>query len=176
MKANIILVCSCLFLISGTSAQTNNAINTQTEYTMNQEIAQRNKETVRQFFKALEAEDADRVAALFAEDAKHINPYASGLFPEGANGREGIRSYWAPVFPNFDGMQFPIEELYAMEDPNMVYVNYTGKIKLKEGAGTYENNYYSTFRFNDEGLITEYVEIFNPIVAARGFGLIDNIK
>ena len=72
-------------------------------------------------------------------------------------------------------MAFPIEELYAMEEPTMVYVKYHGKIKLK-GGGTYENDYYSTFRFNEEGLITEYVEIFNPIVAARGFGLIDQIK
>ena len=42
--------------------------------------------------------------------------------------------------------------------------------------GFYENNYYSTFTFDEEGKITEYVEIFNPIVAARGFGLLDNIK
>jgi len=54
-------------------------------------------------------------------------------------------------------------------------VKYQGKIQLKAG-GTYENDYYSTFRFNEDVLIEEYVEIFNPIVAARGFGLMDQIK
>ena len=143
---------------------------------MNTEIAERNKASVQAFFKALEAENADAVANLFAEDAVHVNPYASGIFPEGAQGKEAIRNYWKPVFPNFDGMEFPIEELYAMEDPSMVYVKYQGRIKLKNAAGYYENDYYSTFKFDEAGLITNYVEIFNPIVAARGFGLIDQIK
>lgn len=143
---------------------------------MKNELAKKNKQSVRAFFKALENENVDELVGLFANNAKHINPYASGLFPEGAKGKEEIRNYWSPVFLNFDGMEFPIEEIYAMEDPNIVYVKYKGKIKLKEDAGYYENDYYSTFKFNESGLITEYVEIFNPIVAARGFGLIDQIK
>lgn len=146
----------------------------KTDQTM--EIGQNNKATVKAFFKALEAENADQIANLFAENAKHINPYHSGIFPEGANGKEAIKAYWKPVFPNFDGMTFPIEELYAMEDPNIVFVKYKGNIKLKNNAGVYSNDYYSTFKFDDNGKIIEYVEIFNPIVAARGFGLLDNIN
>ncbi|MEM9340944.1 MAG: nuclear transport factor 2 family protein [Bacteroidota bacterium] len=136
----------------------------------------KNKASVRAFFEALESENVEQLVALFAENARQINPYASGLFPEGANGKDAIRDYWTPVFPNFDGMQFPIEEIYLMEDPNIVFVKYKGVIKLKNGAGLYENDYYSTFKFDEKGLITEYVEIFNPIVAARGFGLTDKIK
>ena len=138
--------------------------------------AEQNKNTVRQFFEALEKENINSLVSLFAENGKHINPYHSELFPTGANGREGIRAYWEPVFPNFDGMEFPIEEIYAMEDPNIVYVKYKGIIKLKEDTGYYKNDYYSTFKFNAAGEIIEYVEIFNPITAARGFGLLDNIK
>lgn len=143
---------------------------------MEHEMAKRNKKSAKAFFTALEDENIAALTALFATGARHINPYASGIFPTGAEGREGIRKYWEPVFPNFDGMTFDIEQIYAMEDPTMVFVKYTGRIKLKNNAGHYENNYYSTFRFDDSGLITEYVEIFNPIVAARGFGLIDQIK
>ncbi|GJM61860.1 nuclear transport factor 2 family protein [Persicobacter diffluens] len=73
------------------------------------EIAARNKQLVIEFFKALEAEDAGAVAELFAENGVHHNPYASGLFSEGAVGEEAIKAYWEPVFPNFDGMEFPIE-------------------------------------------------------------------
>ncbi len=146
------------------------------EMEMNQQIADKNKESVRAFFKALEDENMDALVALFDDDAKHINPYASGIFPEGADGKDGIRNYWTPVFPNFEGMEFPISEIYAMEDPSMVYVKYRGKIKLKNIAGFYENEYYSTFKFSDAGLIEEFVEIFNPIIAARSFGLLDKIK
>ncbi|GJM61859.1 alpha/beta hydrolase [Persicobacter diffluens] len=63
-----------------------------------------------------------------------------------------------------------------MEDPAMVLVKFEGRIKLKGDAGWYKNDYYATFKFNEAGLIEEYVEIFNPIVAAQGFGLIDQIK
>ncbi|WP_435625746.1 nuclear transport factor 2 family protein [Flagellimonas sp.] len=146
------------------------------EMNMINATASKNKNSVLAFFKALENEDVNGIVTLFAQDAKHTNPYASGLFPEGASGKHGIRDYWTPVFPNFDGMEFLIEEIYAMEDPSIVFVKYTGKIKLKNNAGYYENYYYSTFKFNEAGEITEYVEIFNPITAARGFGLLDKIK
>ncbi len=144
--------------------------------TMKNEVATRNKETVKQFFQLLEKEDITSFIDLFAENGKQVNPYASGLFPEGANGKDELTAYWSPVPGNFDGMAFPIYELHAMEDPTIVFVRYTGKIKLKNDLGYYENNYYSIFRFNDDGKITEYVEIFNPIVAARGFGMLDQIK
>ncbi len=144
--------------------------------TMDIKIATQNKTTVKKFFKALENEDVNGLVDLFAENAQHINPYHSNVFPKGAEGKDGIRDYWTPVFPNFDGMEFPIEELYVMEDPNIVFVKYKGDIKLKNDASVYSNDYYSTFKFNDKGEIIEYVEIFNPIVAARGFGLLNQIK
>ena len=72
-------------------------------------------------------------------------------------------------------MKFPIHELHAMEGGNMVFVKYTGQIQLKDVAGVYENDYYSTFKFNEAGEITEYVEIFDPVKAAKGFGLLDQL-
>ena len=135
-----------------------------------------NKDKVRAFFKALEDGNIDQLVALFASNGRQVNPYASGIFPEGAEGKDAIRKYWEPVFPNFDGMQFPITAIYSMEDPTIVFVEYDGKIKLKDNQGYYKNHYYSTFKCDEAGLIVEYVEIFNPITAAKAFGLLDNIK
>ena len=146
------------------------------EVDMKNQISDRNKANTRAFLKALEDMNIEAVVDLFDEDGVHINPYASGLFPEGTKGKDGVRAYWAPVFPNFEKMEFPIEDLYAMEDPSVTFVKFEGRIKLKNDAGWYNNDYYATFKFNDEGKITEYVEIFNPIVAAKGFGLLDKIK
>jgi ketosteroid isomerase-like protein len=108
-------------------------------------IAERNKSTARALFKALEAEDAAAVAALFAEAGVQVNPYHCGVFPTGAEGRDAIKAYWAPTFPNFDGMTFSIHEVCAMEDGQGVFVRYSGRIKLKNDAGWYNNDYYSTF-------------------------------
>lgn len=143
---------------------------------MKKEIAERNKANTLAFLQALEKMDTDAVVDLFAEDGVHINPYASGLFSEGTKGHEGIRAYWEPVFPNFEKMEFPIEEIYSINEASMTFVKFEGKIKLKNDAGWYKNDYYATFKFNEEGKITKYVEIFNPIVAAKGFGLVDKIK
>ncbi|MEM9291597.1 MAG: nuclear transport factor 2 family protein [Acidobacteriota bacterium] len=140
-----------------------------------QALAARNRETVRTFFRHLENEDIDAFLSLFAPDGRQINPYASGLFPDGAEGLDALRAYWESVPANFDGMRFPIDEIHSMEDPHLVFVRYRGEITLKQGAGVYANQYYSTFRFNDAGQITEYVEIFNPLVAARGFGLLHQL-
>mgnify|MGYP003835464305 CR=1 FL=1 len=137
---------------------------------------EKNKELVRKFFTCLEEGNAKGVADLFAKNGIHKNPYASGIFPEGAQGNEAIEDYWKGPIENFDGMTFIIEEIYAMEDPTFVFVKFKGNVTLKDNAGIYANDYYATFRFNDSNEIVEYVEIFNPIVAAKGFGLLDQIK
>ena len=143
---------------------------------MKEKTGVENKERVRLFFQLLEEENIEGVVDLFAENGRQINPYASGLFPYETHGKKALMEYWSPVPENFDGMQFTIHELYAMEDPTKVFVKYSGKITLKNGAGYYENDYYSTFSFNEEGKIVEYVEIFNPIIAAKAFNLLDKIK
>ena len=180
-KMNRIFLAALMLFIFSCSDKENletiEALQTQlTAHKMKTDLAIKNKNTVKDFFNALMAEDAIAVSNLFAVDGKQINPYHSNLFPKGAEGKDAILKYWEPVFPNFDGMIFSIEELYAMEDPNRVFVKYTGNIKLKDNIGVYSNNYYSTFKFNSQGKITEYVEIFNPITAAKGFGLLDKIK
>lgn len=176
MKKQILTGLTLILIVSCNTNEKAELLKIQDELKMKTETGERNKESAKAFFKALEEENVDKVVNLFAEDAKHVNPYSSGLFPQGAEGKEEIRNYWAPVFPNFDGLEFNIDEIYAMEDPKIVFVKYQGKIKLKNNAGFYENDYYSTFKYNSVGKIIEYVEIFNPIVAARGFGLLDKIK
>ncbi len=170
MRTSLSIAAAVFFFITACTS------NPENPTTMNEQIALQNKETVQQFFKLLEEENIEGFVGLFAENGRQVNPYASGLFPTGANGKQELHDYWAPVPGNFDGMEFPIEEIYAMEDPSLVYIKYNGKIKLKNDAGFYENQYYSTFRFDEEGKILEYAEIFNPITAARGFGLLDQIK
>ncbi|NQX92751.1 MAG: nuclear transport factor 2 family protein, partial [Flavobacteriales bacterium] len=130
-----------------------------------------NKDRVRRFFYLLSEENINEFVEMFSEQGEEINPYSSGMFPPGAKGTQALKDYWKPVPENFEGMEFDIQQLLQTEDPNVVFVKYQGKIKLKNDQGYYHNQYYSTFTFDEEGKILEYVEIFNPIVAAKAFGL-----
>ncbi|CAK9039515.1 Uncharacterized protein YcjY [Durusdinium trenchii] len=139
-------------------------------------IAERNKATVVTFFKLLEQENIPAFADLFADDGRQVNPYTGGVFPGGAQGKDALLEYWAPVPDNFDEMRFSISELLATENPNVIFVRYDGELTLKNRTGVYRNKYYSTFQFDPDGKITEYVEIFDPVVAAKGFGLLDKLQ
>ncbi|WP_207784584.1 nuclear transport factor 2 family protein [Marinifilum breve] len=175
-KILIALIVAATFLAACNQEKVNELETLKKEVKMKNEIAERNKANSIAFLKALEAMDVNAVVALFAEDGVQINPYASGLFSDGVKGHDEIRKYWEVPFSTFPSMKFIIHETFAMEDPNRTLIRCKGKIEMPNNSGWYDNDYYLTFKFNQEGKITEYVEIFNPIVAARGFGLTDKIK
>src|SRR5438034_1951790 len=130
-------------------------------------IQQRNMETVKKFLSLLEQEQIEEFLDLFAPDGIQFNPYASGLFPDTVKGKEALAAYWKPVPGNFEGMQFPIEEIFPMENPAHVLVKYKGIIKLKNNAGYYNNDYLCLFKFNEQGKIIEYYEYFNPVTVIK---------
>jgi phenazine biosynthesis protein len=137
--------------------------------------SQRNIDTVKKFLSLLEQEKITEFLDLFAPVGKQINPYASGLFPEITAGTQALKAYWEPVPGRFDGMQFPIEEIFPMENPAQVLVKFKGIIKLKNNAGHYSNDYLGLFKFNEAGKILEYYEYFNPVTVIKAFGLKDKI-
>ncbi len=138
-------------------------------------IRDRNIATVRKFLLLLEEENIEEFVALYAETGRQINPYASGLFPDRIEGRQALLDFWRPVPARFDGMRFTLIEVHAMQDPNLVLARFSGKIKLRGKDRYYENDYFGLFRFNPEGRIEEYVEIFNPLTVVRAFDLKDKI-
>ncbi len=135
-----------------------------------------NIETVRNFVKFLEQRRFDEFAELFSENAKWIHPFSSGLFPSEAVGRKDIHDGLVDAASNFDDIRFPIEEIIPLVDPSRVIMKHTGSLKISNGKGTYENDYLAMFEFDDEGKITKWIEYYNPIIAARAFGLMDKIK
>lgn len=160
-----------LFLFALTTAPAIGAQPCDNKMTRDQNI-----QTVQTFFRLLEEEKIREFSNLFAENGKHINPYHSGLFPPEISGRENIYAFWKPVHGNFDGMAFPIEDIMPFKDPHMIAVKLKGKLKLKGDAGLYQNDYLCLFYFDKQGKIQEYHEYFNPVTAAKGFGLFDKLK
>lgn len=131
----------------------------------------RNIATVKQFLRLLEEEKISDYINLYAEDGMQINPYASGLFPDTIRGKEALTKFWEPVPARFNGMQYPIERIMAMQDPDWVLIQFKGIINLKNNAGQYNNQYLGLFHLNATGKILEYQEYFNPVTVIKAFGL-----
>jgi len=170
MKVFILLVISSILLLSA-------CVSPEVEKQEKEQITrEKNIDTVRKFFRLLEEEKINEFAELYAENGKQVNPYHSGLFPAEIVSKEKLYEFWKDVPGNFDGMRFPIEEMLPFNDPNKIAVRVTGKITLQNNAGLYENDYLCIFHFDEQGKILEYHEYFNPLTAAKGFGLLDKIK
>jgi len=137
---------------------------------------ERNIETARNLFRFLEQRRLKEFSELFAENGKWIHPYHSGLFPAEIVGQKEIYNSIKIAAANFDEIHFPIDEILPFEDPNRVAVKLTGRLNLKNGSGTYENDYLAIFSFDEHGKILEWIEYYNPITAAKAFGLMNKIK
>ncbi len=124
----------------------------------------------------MEQRRLEEFSELFAEDGKWIHPYHSGLFPAETVGRREICEALKTAASNFDEIEFPIDEILPFEDPSRIAMKHTGKLKLKNGSGTYENDYLTILSFDEQGQILEWKEYYNPIIAAKAFGLMDKIK
>lgn len=132
-------------------------------------LRERNRETVRAFFRQLEAMDTgERFVALFTEDAKQVMPFAPEGFPRLLDGREAIRTQYSGLPSAYTHMRFPDLAIRDMASSNEFFVTYRGDIGLKSG-GRYDNDYVAYFLVRD-GRIAELREFFNPIVLQQAFG------
>ena len=137
---------------------------------------ERNIETAQQMFRFLEQRQFKEFSELFAENGKVIHPYHSGLFPAETIGQKEIYKGIQIAATNFNEIHFPIDEILPFEDPKKVAVKLKGKLLLKNGAGTYENDYLAIFSFDEQGKIAEWIEYYNPNTAAKAFGLMGKLK
>lgn len=130
--------------------------------------ARLNKQVVERFFAAVEAQHFAVIKEVFAPTAQQLLPYAPAGFPTRLDGAEAIYQQFSGLTAYFGQLRFP-RQILATEDPDVIFVNFTGDLTLKSG-GKYENTYVGTFRLR-EGKIVEYVEYFNPLLLAKAFGL-----
>ena len=135
----------------------------------------KNIETIRNFFNLFEQKKFLEISELFATDGKIIYPFHSGLFPSETIGKKNIYESWNNTAKNFDELKFLIDEIIPFEDPSKVAVILSNKINLKNNAGTYENDYLCLYYFDENGKILVLHEYFNPVIAAKAFGLMDKI-
>ena len=137
---------------------------------------ERNIQSARNLLRFLEERRLEDFAELFADDAKWVHPYHSGMFPAVTQGKAAIFEGIQEAASNFDEIRFPIEEILPFEDPNKVAVKHRGHLVFKGGKGVYANEYLGILTFDSQGKIVEWAEYYNPIITAKAFGLMDKIK
>ena len=140
-------------------------------------IREKNIKTIYSLIEFLEQRKIKEYSKLFAQNGKQVNPYHSGLFPKEIVGQMEIYKFTKRnISENFSKIRFQIEEVMPFKDPNKIAVKFYGKFKLKQSSGFYENDYLGLFYFDDDGKILEFIEYWNPIIAAKAFGLMDKLK
>ncbi|GAA4271238.1 nuclear transport factor 2 family protein [Aquimarina gracilis] len=115
------------------------------------------KETVDQFFQALEARNLDEVLATMDTNVKQIMPLSPGNFPKSLTGIDAMRNQYTDVMSYTQKYD---REYYLTADPNTVLVRYNGIVTTGEGK-PYNNYYVGIFKTKNEKII-EFTEFFNP--------------
>ncbi len=138
------------------------------------ETRAKNTETALNLLRFLEQKRLKEFSELFAENGKWKHQYHSGIFPAEVVGKQQIYKGIQTTAANFTEIQFPVEEVLPFADPNKVAVKHAGRLVLKNES-IYENDYLAILSFDEKGKILEWVEYYNPILAAKAFGLLDKI-
>jgi ketosteroid isomerase-like protein len=140
--------------------------------------ASRNVRSVQSFLDLLEAAEFQQVANLFTEDAVQLIPYAWGAVPREFRGRQAIFELYNALPTRFGPVKFVNRQIWAgiaSSDAGsgapggVVFAQYSGRVPILAG-GEYCNDYFGVFKFNKEGLIYEYSEIWDPIRISQAFG------
>ncbi|EAY27378.1 nuclear transport factor 2 family protein [Microscilla marina] len=120
------------------------------------------------FIKAFEAGDTEKMKSYLADaEAVYRMPYASGMFPDVIEGKEGFHEFtkdWPSIFEKID---LEIVEIILDENAGKVVVRTKVELVVKD-VGPYQNAQIFIFRFNKEGKLTDVSEYYNPVPTAIG--------
>ncbi len=124
---------------------------------------------IEEFLDALEAKSLERLLNLWHENGVLIMPFSPEGFPTRLEGKEAIRHHYGSLPANWKFMCFPDRAFHFTTDPNRVWVEFCGKIKIKATGKSYNNAHVCLFTLRD-GRIIEYKEYFNPLILLKAFG------
>ena len=125
------------------------------------------------FLTGLETKDMEKVNSVWAEDAVQDMPYVPEGWAHQVIGKDNLIAQYAG-WPDAAGEANFTDQLvfYPMADPQTVYVEFKGEVKITSTGRTYRQTYGSLFHV-ENGKITLYREYFDPRAFEYAFGLTD---
>lgn len=111
---------------------------------------------------ALGRKDWESGFALMTEDVVCDWPYKP--IPEmlwEMTGREAVRSFFAEGQAPFDGLNYRIDRIYDLVDPDQLIAEYRSDSRHRESGIPYRNAYLGILRFRD-GRVSYWREYINP--------------
>lgn len=124
---------------------------------------------IQSFLDLLEQKELNSWIDLWNEDGRQINPYAPKGFPRILDGKSAIFHHWSGIPNAYGKIAFTDREVYPTLDPNIIFVEFRGKIEVLKNNKNYNNTYCCRFTFS-KGRILNYVEYFDPILLQESLG------
>ncbi len=124
---------------------------------------------IEEFLDALEAKSIERLLNVWHENGVLIMPFSPEGFPTRIEGKQAIRHHYGSLPTNCKFMCFPDRAFHFTNDPNRVWVEFCGTIKVKATGKSYNNAHVCLFTLRD-GRIIEYKEYSNPLILLNSFG------
>lgn len=136
-------------------------------------VRQRTADAVRQFLTSLEEKDMQSLAAVWADDAVQDMPFSPEGHPKRVAGKAAIVELYA-AWPDVAGDADFTSELvfYPMQDPEMVFAEFKGRVDVVPTGREYRQTYGGLFHVVD-GRIRLFREYYDPAPFAWAFGLQD---
>ena len=132
---------------------------------------QQTQQAVIDMLTSLEDKDMEKFASVWADDAVQEMPYSPEGFPTRISGKENLIAHYAG-WPETSGEADFTSKLvfYPMQDPEMVFAEYDGKVDIIPTGRLYEQQYGGLYHVTN-GKITLFREYYNPIPFVWAFGL-----
>ena len=132
---------------------------------------QQTRQAVINFLTALEEKDMEKFASVWAEDAVQDMPYAPDGFPARLSGKENIVTHYSAWPENSGKADFTSNLIfYPLQNPEMVFVEFTGDVEIIPTARRYNQKYGGLFHV-ENGQIKLFREYFDPEPFKFAFGL-----
>ncbi len=134
-------------------------------------VRQQTRQAVVDMLTALETKDMEAFAAVWAEDAVQDMPYSPEGFPKRVSGKENLIAHYATWPENSGDADFTSQlRFYAMQDPEMVFVEWVGNVDIVLTGRVYEQRYGGLFHV-ENGHIKLFREYYDPAPFKYAFGL-----
>ena len=134
-----------------------------------QNVREKNIKLIQSFLDLLEQKDLSAWINLWDGDGRQLNPYAPRGFPRILSGKNAIFHHWSGAPNAYGKIAFTDRDIYPTLDPNIIFMEFRGKIEVLKNNKNYNNRYCCRFTFSKGKLLT-YVEYFDPIILHESLG------